>query len=154
MGRRRAGERDLMPAVGDAVPAGLGCELDRLPAALGLGVHEPVPLVIEADVELSLLDALVKPSTAKDQPSQPMDERALRGPHQLGPTVVDVLTERRSGIGHLAVDYKADEVLGLVVLDRTPEKPDLARRLLTAFAEISLIECEPQLPVLEHEVFT
>src|SRR5436190_1048989 len=143
-----------MLAVRDAVPAGLGGELDRLPSALRLRIDEPVPAVVEGDVELSLLDALVKPGATKDQSSQPVHQRTLRGPDQLRPAIVDVLAEWRSRIGHFAVDDKAHEVLGPVILDWPPQETDLARRLLASFTEISLIEGEAQLPIFKDEVLS
>ena len=63
--------------VGDAIPAGLGRELDRLAAAVGLDVDEPLGVLVERDVELALLDALVEPGAAEDQPAQPVHERAF-----------------------------------------------------------------------------
>jgi hypothetical protein len=50
--------------------------------------------LVEGDVELALLDALVEPRGAEHEPAQPVHERALGGADELGPAVVDVLAER------------------------------------------------------------
>ena len=97
-GARGGGERvaqlgPLGPGVGDPAPVGLGRELDRLVVALGLDVAEGVVALVEDDVELALLHALVQPGGAEDEPAQPVHERALGRADQLGPAVVDVLAE-------------------------------------------------------------
>src|SRR6185437_91687 len=127
-------------------------ELDRLAAAIGLDVDERGAVVVEGDVQLTLLDALVQPGAAEDQAAQPVHQRALGGAHQLGPALVDVLAQGGGGIGDLAVDDEVDEVLGLVLLDGSADEAELARGLLAAFAEVALVEGEPQFAVLEHEV--
>src|SRR5437763_786942 len=146
-----ASPAELPPDVRDSVPAGLGREADRFAAALGLDVDERVRLLVEGDVQLAFLDPLVQPGASEDQPAQPVHERALGGPHQLGPALVDVLAKGGRRIADLAVDDEVDQVLGLVVLDRSIEEPHLPRGLLAAFAEIALVEREPQLAVLEHK---
>ena len=99
--------------VRDPAPVGLGRELDRLVVALGLDVAEGVAELVEDDVELALLHALVEPGGAEDEPAQPVHERALGGSDELRPAVVDVLAERRGGVLDLAVDRQVDEVLEL-----------------------------------------
>ena len=74
------------------------------------------------------------------------------GPDELGPAVVDVLAQRRGRLGDLAVDDEVDQILGLVLLDGARQEAELARRLLAALAEVTLVEREPQLSVLEDEV--
>src|SRR5205807_2281384 len=59
---------------------------------------------------------------------------------------------RRELDRHLAIDHKVDQILGLVLLDRAAEEPELPRRLLAALAEVALVEGEPQLTVFEHEI--
>jgi hypothetical protein len=54
--------------------------------------------------------------------------------------------------GDLPVDHQVDQVLSLWLLDGSPEKPELARCLLAALAKVALVEGEPQVPILEHEV--
>ena len=116
---KRARLRGAVSAdVRDAAPARLGRKLDRLAAAIGLDVRERAGVVVEEDVELALLDALVEPGAAEDQPPQPMHQRPIGWADQLGPAVVDVLAERGGRIGHLAVDDEVDQVLGLVLGDR------------------------------------
>src|SRR5581483_6335042 len=149
-GDRRPGR--LAAHVGDAVPARLGRELDRLVAAVGLDVDEAAGVLVEPDIELALLDALVEPRRAKDQAPQPVDERAVRGADQLGPAVVDVLAERRGGIRDLAVDDEVDQILRLILLDGSADEAEATSRLLAALAEIPFVEREPQLAVFEHEV--
>ena len=63
-----------------------------------------------------------------------------------------MLAERRGGVGDLAVDDQIDQVLGLVLLDGAAEEAELAGRLLAALAEVTLVEREAQLAVLEDEV--
>src|SRR5581483_1662345 len=79
------------PHVGDAVPARLGRELDRLVVPVRLDVDEHRGVLVVADVELALLDALIEPCASEDQPTQPMHERALGRTDELWPAVVDVL---------------------------------------------------------------
>ena len=69
--------------------------------------------VAEGDVQLALVDALVEPGAAEDEPAQPVDQRALGRADDLGPAVVDVIAERRGGIEDLPVDGEVDEVLEL-----------------------------------------
>src|SRR6202042_1638230 len=106
----------------------------------------------EGDVQLTLLDALVQPGAAEDQPAQPVHERALGRADELGPALVDVLAQRRRGIGDLAVDDEVDQVLGLVLLDGAADEAQLPGRLLTTLAVVALIEGEPQFAVLEYEI--
>ena len=98
-GRDRQGPRERpgagLAAVRDAAPGGLGRELDRLAAALGLHVDEAADLFVEGDPELALVDALVEPRPAEHEPAQPVHERALGRSDELGPAVVDVLAQRR-----------------------------------------------------------
>ena len=94
--RRRSLGIDHLTAgvVGDPAPGGLGGQLDRLAVAVGLHVGEGVRLRVEGDVELALLDALVQPGGAEDEPPQPVHERAVGRADELGPAVVDVLAQR------------------------------------------------------------
>jgi peptidoglycan/xylan/chitin deacetylase (PgdA/CDA1 family) len=90
-----AGGRTSLPThVRDAVPARLGRQLDRLPTAVRLDVHERIRVSVEVHVELSFLDTLIEPGAAEDEPAQPVHERALGRPDELGPAVVDVLAQR------------------------------------------------------------
>ena len=61
-----------------------------------------------------------------------MDERALRGADELGPAVVDVLAQRRGGLGYLAVDREVDEIFQLLLAETPSHEADLDRRLLAA----------------------
>ena len=85
----------------------------------------PVSLV-EVDVELALLDALVEPGAAEHEPPQPVHERALGRADQLGPAVVDVLAQGRGGVEDLAVDGEVDEVFELLLPSRPPTKPSFS----------------------------
>src|SRR5439155_1452348 len=156
-GRDRPGagagaRRQLARDIGHAPPRGLGGELDRLAAALGLHVGEGLRVRVEGDVELAFLDALVQPRGAQDQATQPVHERAVRRADELGPAVVDVLAQRRARVGDLAVDREIDEILQLGVAEAPADEGELHRRLLAALGEVSLVEGEAQLAVLEHEV--
>ena len=71
-----------------------------------------------------------------------MHERSLGGSDELGPALVDVLAQRRGGVRDLAVDDEVDQILRLVLLDRAAQKAELARRLLAALAEVTLVERE------------
>src|SRR3954447_10782683 len=122
------GAAALVPAaVGDTAPVRLGRELDRLAVALGLHVAEGAGQVVEHDVELALLDALVEPGGAEHEPAQPVHERAVRGPDELRPAVVDVLAERGRGVRDLAVDREVHEVLELELLEPAADEAELAR---------------------------
>ena len=126
--RGRCERRAEPPArrVRDPAPVRLGRELDRLAVALGLDVAEGVRGVVEDDVELALLDALVEPGGAEDEPAQPVHERAVGRADELRPAVVDVLAERRGRVLDLAVDGEVDEVLELGARSsRPPTKPSL-----------------------------
>src|SRR4051794_2431707 len=150
-----ASERRLTPlaaAVRDPGPVGLGGELDRLAIALGLDVAEGVRDVVEEHVELALLDPLVQPGGAEDESPQPVHERALGGADELGPAVVDVLAEGGGGILDLAVDGQVDQILQLGGLEAGVEEAELAGRLLHALGEVTLVEGEPELSVLEDVV--
>src|ERR1700730_10404051 len=82
-----------------------------------------------------------------------MHERALRRADELGPAIVDVLSERRSGISDLAVDDQVDQVLGLVLLHAPTEESELAGSLLTALAKVAFVERESKLAIFQDEVF-
>src|SRR5206468_8223706 len=81
--------------VRDAVPARLRRQLDPLASALGLDVDERPRLLVVTEVELALLDPLIEPGAAEDQPSQPVNERALGGADELRPAVVHVFAGAR-----------------------------------------------------------
>ena len=88
-----------LAAVGDPAPRGLGRQLDRLAAAGrspigGLYVGEAAGLLVEGDVQLALVHALVQPRAAEHEAAQPVHQRTLRRSDQLGPAVVDVLAQR------------------------------------------------------------
>jgi hypothetical protein len=52
----------------------------------------------------------------------------------------------------LAVDREVDEVLELVAAEAAADEAELAGGLLDAFAEVTLVEREAQLPVLQDVV--
>ncbi len=83
-----------------------------------------------------------------------MDQGAVGGTDQLWPAVVDVLAEAGGRVGDLAVDDEVDQVLGLVLLDRVADEPEPASRLLAALAEVTLVEGEPEIAVLEDEILS
>src|SRR4051812_3145851 len=142
----------LARRVRDPAPVGLGGQLDRLVVALGLDVAEGVGRLVEGDVELALLDPLVEPGGAEDEPAQPVHERALSRADELGPAVVDVLAEAGGGILDLAVDGQVDEVLELDALEPGGHEAQLQRRLLDALGEVALVEGEAQLAVFQDVV--
>src|SRR5919197_1482613 len=111
-------------------PGGLGRQLDRLAVPVGLDVLEGLRLGLEGDVELALLDALVQPGRAEEEPAQPVHQQSVGRADQLGPAVVDVLVE-------------ADD-----------DGAELQRRLFAALAEVALVEREAQLAVFEDEVLS
>ena len=51
---------------------------------------------------------------------------------------------------HLAVHGKVDQVLALVVAEWAAHEAELYGRLLDALGEVTLVERETKLPVLEH----
>ena len=104
------------------------------------------------DVQLALADALVEPGAAEDEPAQPVHERALGRPGEVGPALVDVIAERRGGVEDLAVHGEVDEVLELSIVEAAADEAEADRRLLAALAEVDLVEREAQLSVLEDEV--
>src|SRR5690606_1799179 len=63
---------------------------------------------------------------------------------------VDVLAERGGGGGELAVHGEVDEVLALVLAQRSLDEAELDRGLLDALGEVALVEGEAQLAILEH----
>ena len=81
------------PLVGDGLPGGLGRQLDQLRVAVGLHVAEAVRVLVEVDVELAFLDALVQPGAAEHESAQPVHQRAVRRSDQVVPALVDVLAE-------------------------------------------------------------
>src|SRR6185369_7060140 len=123
-----------------------------LAVAVGLDVGEALLVGLEAHVELALLHALVQPGRAEDEPPQPVDQRPIARPDQLGPAVVDVLAQRAGGILDLAVDGEVHEVLELRVVEPAADEPELQRGLLAALGEVTLVERESKLSVLEDEV--
>jgi hypothetical protein len=81
-----------------------------------------------------------------------VDQGAFGGTVQVGPALVDVLAEVGVRVGDLAVDGEVDEVLALVVTQGAVDEAELARRLFHALGEVTLVEREPQLAVLENVV--
>ena len=112
--RRRAESGADLAAVGEPAPGGLAGELDRLAVAVRLDVAEGAGAVVEDDVELALLDPLIEPGAAEDEPADPVDEAALRAGDQLSPVVVDVLAEGGRGLADLAGDGQLDQVVKLL----------------------------------------
>src|SRR3954454_2251805 len=151
---RRRTSGALAGHVGHPAPRGLGRQLDRLAAAVGLDVREGVRRRVEGDVELALLDALVEPRRPEDEPAQPVDERAVRRADELGPAVVDVLAQTRARVRDLAVDRQVDEVLQLGVAEPAADEAELHPGLLAALGEVALVEREAQLAVFEDEFVT
>src|SRR5205085_12497650 len=135
--------------VRDPAPGGLGCQLDRLAIAVGLDVVEGALVAVEAHVELALLHALIKPRRAEHEPSQPVDQRAVAGPDELGPAVVDVLAQGAGRVLDLAVDGEVHEVLELRVVKPAADEAELQGSLLATLAEVALVEGEPKLTVFE-----
>ena len=119
-----------------------------------LHVAEGVRGVVEGDLELALLDALVEPCRAEDEPAQPVHQRPVGGPDELGPAVVHVLAERRRRVLDLAVDGEVDEVLELGRIEPPADEPELAGGLLDPLAEVGLVEGEAELAVLEDVVLS
>src|ERR1700709_2970979 len=97
-------------AVGDAAPRRLLGELDELGAAVRLDVAEGLGALVEDDVELALLDPLVEPGTAEDEPAQPVHEAAIGRSDQLLPVLVDVFSEAGVGLRDLAADREVEQV--------------------------------------------
>jgi hypothetical protein len=79
-------------------------------------------------------------------------ERALGGPVEVAPALVDVLAQVGVRLGDLAVDGEVHEVLALVVAERSVHEAELGRRLLDSLGEVTFVEGEPKLAVLEHVV--
>src|ERR1700712_2620307 len=101
-------------SVGDAAPRRLLRELDELGAAVGLDVAEGLGALVEDDVELALLDALVEPGAAEDEAADPVDEAAVGGTDQVLPVLVDVFPEGGAGLGDLTADGEVEEVVDLL----------------------------------------
>ena len=55
-------------------------------------------------------------------------------------------------LGDLTVDGEVHQVLALVVAERTVDESELAGGLLDALGEVTLVEREPELAVLEDVV--
>jgi hypothetical protein len=121
---------------------------------VGLDVLEGLRLGLEGDVELALLDALVQPGRAEDEPAQPVHQRAVGRADQLGPAVVDVLAEGGCRLVDLPVDREVHEVLELRIVEAAVDEAELQRRLFAALAEVALVEREAQLAVFEDEVLS
>src|SRR3954453_11921016 len=118
-----------LAAVGEAGPGGLAGELDRLGVALGLHVAEALRVRVEDHVQLALLDTLVQPGASEDQAANPMDQAATGGPHQLGPVLVDVLTQGGGGLPDLAIHRELEEVDELVAPKALVDEVELDRGL-------------------------
>ncbi len=138
--------------VGDAAPGGLFGELDQILAAVRLDVAEGLGALVEDDVELPLLDALVEPGAAEDEPAQPVDEAAVGGADQLLPVLVDVLAESGAGLGDLAADGEVEEVVELLLAEALGDEAEFHCRLLDALPEVLLVEGKAQLAVLQNVV--
>jgi hypothetical protein len=111
-----------------------------------------VGLVVEDELELALLDALVEPGAAENQAAQPVDERPVGRAVQAGPGSVDVLAQGGGGVDDLAVHREVDQVLALLVLEGSVDKAEPDGGQLDALGEVTLVEREAQLAVLEHVV--
>src|SRR3954447_5733101 len=116
--------------VRDPVPVRLRTELDRLGVAIRLHVAERVVDLVEDHVQLTLLDALVEPGGAEHEPAQPVHERAVRGPDDVRPAVVDVLAEAGRGVLHLAVHGEVHQVLELGAVQAAGDEAELDGGLL------------------------
>src|ERR1700760_2634874 len=138
--------------VRNSAPAGLLGELDQLGAAVRLDVAEGLGALVEDDVELTLLDPLVEPGAAEDEPADPVDEAAVGGTDQVLPILVDVFAEGGAGLGDLAADREVEEIVELLLGQPLADEVQLHRRLLDALSEVLLVESEAELSVLQHVV--
>src|SRR6201989_122647 len=121
--------------VSDSPPARLLGELDELGAAGGLDVAEGLGALVEDDVELTLLDPLVEPGAAEDEPADPVDEAAVGGPDQVLPVLVDVFAEGGAGLGDLAADGEVEEVVELLLDQPLVDELELHGGLLDPLRE-------------------
>src|SRR6185436_18743758 len=96
-------------------PGRLFGELDQLRATVRLHVTEGLGALVEDDVELALLDPLVKPGAAEDEAADPVDEAAVGGTDQVLPVLIDVLAEVGAGLGDLAADREVEEIVQLLL---------------------------------------
>jgi hypothetical protein len=81
-----------------------------------------------------------------------VDEALVRGPDQLLPALVHMLAEGGGRLADLAVDGELQQVLQLVLVQALPDEIELDGGLLHALREVTLVEGEAKLPVLEHVV--
>ena len=111
-------------------------------------------VVVEDDVELTFLDALVEPGAAEDEAAKPMNKASVRRADELRPVLVDVLAERRAGVGDLSVHRKLEQVVQFFGSEAVIDEVELYGCLLDTLSEVFLVEREAELAVLEHVVRT
>src|SRR5437870_1340524 len=90
--RRAAGSWPVL----ELVPARGRQQLEQRPSAVRVVVGELGRLLVESDLELSLLHAMVEPCAAEDELLQPVDEGLAADEGDLLPVANEVPAERRA----------------------------------------------------------
>src|SRR5205814_436626 len=129
--RRRGGRRDRRArrtrtraarssAVLQLVPARSRQQLEQRTTAVRVVVLEVGVALVERDLELPLLHALVEPGAAEDELLQPVDQRLALDEGDLGPMANEVAAELAAGLLDRVPLGELDQVGRLVAVELVP----------------------------------
>jgi single-stranded-DNA-specific exonuclease RecJ len=135
------------------VPGRHGRELEQRAAAARVAVAEVRLLLVPGDLEEVLLHAVVEPGAAKDQFSEPVDERFVTDDRDALPVPHEVGAERAPRVSDVAVSGELDEIARLLLLELAwLHEAELDGGGVDALLEIDGVETEPVAEELHDEV--
>src|SRR5581483_12027847 len=141
--------RTVLPVV----PARRRHQLEQRAAAVRIVVGELGGLLVEADLELSLLDPVVEPRAAEDEALQPRQQLLALDEGERVPVANEIAAER--GARHLdaVARHELDQVGRLVVVELVaPDQAELDGGRRHALGEVVGVEAEAIRQVLDDVV--
>jgi single-stranded-DNA-specific exonuclease RecJ len=135
------------------VPGRHGGQLEECAAAARVAVAEVRLVFVPGDLEQVLLDAVVEPGAAKDQFSEPVDERFVPDDGNAFPVPDEVAAEGASGFGDMAMRGELDEIARFLLLELARlDEPELDGGCVHPLLEIDDVEAESVAEELDDEV--
>ena len=128
-------------------------DFEQRAAAMRVVVRELRRLLVEADLELPRLDAMVEPRAAEDELLQPVDERLSLDEGDVLPVANEIAAERRAGLVDPVPLHELDQVGRLVVVELVPsEEAELDGGCRDPLLEVLRVEAEAVAQELDDEV--
>src|SRR5439155_14515858 len=141
--RGRTSAESCSSAVLELVPARRRQQLEQRAAAVGIAVGEIRDLLVEANLELPVLDPVVEPGPAEHELLQPVHERLAVDEGDLVPVANEVPAERAAGLLDRVPLHELDQVGRLVVVELVAsEEAELDGCRRDALLEVLGVEAE------------